>query len=279
VELLLPREAESPYATREDYPNIQWSEQRIDVPWNFSHILRPRYSDVVIALGGGYGTRQTGFVAPAFERPMVPVYSFPGASEQLWSEAVQRTFETAGVPGETVQRIGQRDDHMAQAVVEAAEILVRNNPYVTPAPRAILALIVGVLLIIALWLTLYAYPTLFGQMIISLFVALGLSSLLGTTLRFGLRMLEHGKSFVLGHQVLVELLVGIVVAFGLMLVYLSAGVIMTGGTLEIKDPADFHRAVLTTSLLGLAASLLLEKATERLRNALGQRLGEVDGGT
>ena len=73
-----------------------------------------------------------------------------------------------------------------------------------------------------------------------------------------------------------EGITSVVIAFGLGLIYLT-GALTATKELRLLNPEyeeEFLRAGITASLLGLAAGLLLEQATDRLKNMLGKIIGE-----
>ena len=103
----------------------------------------------------------------------------------------------------------------------------------------------------------------------SVFVLLVLAAFLGSGLRATLRLLdESGGSFSL-RRVINEVTVAVLLAFGLCLVYLAGGIVLTGSFVPLTESTpdnDFSRVGLTVSLLGVFSGLAVEEAAAKLRD-------------
>ncbi len=104
-----------------------------------------------------------------------------------------------------------------------------------------------------------------GMVIIILIV----SAMLGSALRAGLRLLQD-QVVTLG-DVVNEIIVGLLLSFSLLIVYLAAGVLFEGDVLE-STPSNFRRLAVTVSAFALASAFLLENAANEVRRRLGQTL-------
>ncbi len=110
------------------------------------------------------------------------------------------------------------------------------------------------------------------------FALLIVSALLGTGLRTALRVLREVRPRISVRRVLNEGVIGLLVAFGLSLLYLAGGVTITGDMkfVSVSDPLEFQRIAVSMSILGFAAGLLIERAAEQLIRRLENVLTEED---
>lgn len=247
--------------------NLDIAYLRVADPWERATIHIVEQVDVVVVVGGGKSTGNTGWVAPSLKKPVIALSHFPGASEAAF-EAYESDYRAVNMDMELIEALKNKVDtpEDADEVVEAIEFMRANNPYRKETSLllrfAILAVVLG---IVFLWGTVL----ILGNSTWHLMVMLMISALLGTALRAGLRAL-HDKVIRLS-DILNEFTVGLLLAFSLLLVYLAGGIIYEGDVLEVCCH-NFKRTAVSVSALALASAFLLEQTAALVRRRLGEML-------
>lgn len=261
--------------TSDEFPNLSITSRRRGQSWTVSRAYQINEADVVIALGGGGGTLQAGLMAPALQTPTLAVRAFPGTARELW-KTYRMDYERADLAPRDIGILEepQWTEESAAVVARAASDLVRRNPYQVNRTLILLVLLIATLALMACWITLFLNPQILpfvesaNSFSYATFILLGLSSFLGAAMRTTLPMLE-GRSISL-MQLISEMIVGIFLAFGFMLVYLATGILVIG---QVNvDSEGFRNAAVTTSLMGFAVAFFAEQSANQLRKQLGERL-------
>lgn len=256
-----------------EFTNLTFSRRRIGQNWTVARAFQIKEADVVVVIGGDQSTLQAGHMAPALEKPTLVIRAFPGTARELW-DAFKSDYQRADISG---QDIGVLEDtcwtgETAKVVARAAVRLVKRNPYQVNRVPILMSLLLGVLLIMATWIAIFVNPGMLPKSSESVgyatFILLGLAAFLGSGLRTVLPMLEGRTVSLL--QLLSEMIVGIFLAFGFMLIYLASGILIKGNV--AVDEASFRNAAVTTSLMGLAVAFFAERAANKLREQLGEHL-------
>jgi hypothetical protein len=236
-------------------------------PWVAARIPQVLKADAILAIGGGPGTVQAGYVAVSLERPVLAIPSFGGAAREL--APILEPFYSGSEDLKndvTVLRNnwGQGDAERAVRVIREARRrkLFHRDSWVIP-----LILLTCNVLGLAGWVWLFVSPP-FPQAV-AFFAMLGLAAFVGTTgLRYGLGRLSGDTEDRPVSRLLAEVSAGILLAFGLAVVYLIGGFTVTGKFEFISSttqPGDFQRVGLAMTVLGLAGGWMIEPVSERLR--------------
>ena len=260
-------------ADREELENIQLSYRIAQGPWAVARIHQILEAHAVIVVGGGRGTAHVAYTSPALQRPVLAVGAFGGAANDALDEYLQDDYARLGFFDErafdaNLTALGDEwGESAAGDTVGITEELVRKNPYATerlvaPAGMALLQLV-----LYAAWVCLFIGVLPLARPL-SFFVTLAIASFLGTGLRTTLRFVTEIRPRVTLHRVFSEGVIGLLLAFGLALIYLAGGITVTGDVVPILQQDDFQRVAVSMSILGFASGFLIERATERLKQRL-----------
>jgi hypothetical protein len=231
-----------------------------------------RRADAFILIGGGPGTALTGQSAAYLRKPIVALKSFGGAAQQSFDLVLSSIYRELGVSERdkvALTRPWSADPEQnrdnADAVVrftdELHTALVRA---VAPEERMRRIFLLLMPLALAGWVgLLILVPQLISA--VAYVLMLVLASVLGTGLRLLLAaQSSNAPAFTLTF-VWSQVTLSLLVAFGLMLVYLIGGISFTG---NIVDLTGYGNAAVSIglSVIGFAAGYLLPVA--RLRSGL-----------
>jgi hypothetical protein len=253
------------FPQRENLKNIDFHIRRNMGPWTIAMLPAIQESDVVILIGGGSGTVGIGYSARALQKPVLPIPSFQGGAKEVWDIA-SHEFANYGVSPDEIEGLrGPWNRTSADTVVRVAEKLVRRNPFRSSTPQVIL--LCSVLLLFGLWLALFQRP--FGlSNDVTFFLLMGVAAVLGTGFRSASRLLKDATAKLTARELLIDVTVGILLAFGFVLIYLIGGIVITGKLVSLNDKDDYTRVAITMSLIGFAVSALLESAIENLQKRM-----------
>lgn len=285
------------------YLSKQWRfvEERASGSWWSVQVTQLRMADAVLLIGGRGSVRTVGNGAVLLQRTVLALPWFGRTSKEVFDELHSTHYGALGAALSDLQSPPPPDDSAATAgaakavaalttLIGARAFRVSHQLY---SPAVVGAMTFGVTaLLLAAWVALFAYApagpvSYFGV----LFVAAGL----GLMLRGSLRVLENPKDVVSLRVFWAEVRIGFVLAFALALLFLVGAVTIVGdpsivfgnGAAESRPAADgakalfdgaFRRTAVTMTLLGLAGGLLIEKAAEAVRRALGGRLDAIGSG-
>jgi hypothetical protein len=225
-------------------------------------------ADVVIVIAGGSGTVGIAYSTRALNKPVLAIPSFKGAAKEIWDISLHDYETRYGVTPAEIEALREAwGGAAADAVVRVAEKLVKRNPFRSNGPQV--ALLCFALALFALWLTLFL--RFFGlPNDLTFFLLLGIAALAGTALDTSLRLRQGEVTQVTARDLLLGATTAILLAFGLSLLYLVGGIILTGKYVTLGSPEDFTRVAVSMSVLGLAAGFLLDPTAENLRRRLGE---------
>jgi hypothetical protein len=252
---------------------IQFRNTRCRGPWTVVSIHQILAADAVIVIGGGRGTAQSGYCAPILGIPVLAVPAFGGAAKDV-GDHLSRDYDR--VPGlkelATDLREKWRPEY-ADSVVTAATALVKARPYSRRRPFQGFVDLLMSAVILAGWGALFYLPRFQG--VISFFLLLLLSALLGTVLRRALRSFSPSGQVQEGPSFWSDTTCSLLVAFGLMLLAFIGDLALTGNLDLLKpQPADFQRVGIVFSLIGFCAGFQMEKASRQLAAKLGSTVLE-----
>jgi len=274
VVIIDPLQGEAPFdPDREQLSNLNLSYRRSRGSWAAGRIRQILEADGVITIGGGRGTAQLGYTAPALERPVLAIPAFGGASRDLWDEYVDQdldrlNFYRPGFLDGRVRTLSQQwDASKADLAVKVMEKLVKQNPYSSQRIVPQWLMVTVHLILLTGWIMLFVKPF---DPTVSFFLLLGISALLGTGIRTSLSFLMEIRPRIFVRRVVAEGMMGLLLAFALALFYLLGVYTVTGDPnyVMMHKTGDFQRIAVNMSLLGLAAGALLERTTEQVMRRL-----------
>lgn len=259
-----------PFAEREaEFPSLHFQHRPASGHWTSIRLHQILAADVVIAIGGNLdpesGVTQTAYSAPVLGRPVLIIPAYGAGATRPYAR-FEADYERLGFRSRMNQFEGNWAGAHAEAAVELVRELVAKNPYKTKSKWDGTITLGGVVLLLMAWVAVFIDPL--QQKIISFFLLLAISVVLGTLLRS--TNLVHGarerESQALPESLPVRLSAGLILAFGLALLYFAGGSVINGNFkfMTFPNPEDFQRVSVTMSFLGLGAAILLEEATARL---------------
>ena len=255
--------------------------------------------DAVMIISGREGTENIGYAAYSMKKPVIAITSFGGAAENMANDTLLEVYNRLSQQGDATPSdvralldVDWGDDPQknldnAAAIVEIIEKLVKAFDLSDKRTlRVLKATIAGLVILLMGWAACYlsanqctagsqSCSTYVG---VSFFLLLYISALLGSGLRT-LVMYQQNKVTRLTFLGLgIDLVISMLVAFGLALIYLIGGISFTGKVvvLDIKNADQnlaFTTVAISMSLLGLAAGYLLplKELTKRLENIIAQQ--------
>jgi hypothetical protein len=253
---------------------IKFIDEVMKGPWAAGRIPQVLGADAVIIIGGGSGTAQVGYISPPLERPVLAIPSFGGAAEELWP-TLEPFYKKVGPS--LRERLGdlrvEWQPKNADLALDMLQEMINRKLFrrEKSAPNAILLLFVVALF--AAWVWLFSSPP--SPRAIAYFALLGVSAFLGAGLRNSLGLLVDPTFRLSQSRILAEVSAGLLLAFGLAIVYLLGGFTITGKFEFISStaqPEDFQRVGLAMTVLGLMGGWLIERVSESLRSWFAEQL-------
>ena len=268
-----PDRDETPFAAdRVRLRNINFVFSRRPGSWAANRVHQILAADGVLIIGGKTGTAHIGYSAPLLGRPVVAVPSFGGTAADLWSEFLP-DYQRVAKEHEGFGNLREIwDKSSAQVVLTLIEALIKQNPYKKASNAAKIFIPLTVLFFLGFWIWMFISP--FDTKILSFILLLFTSALLGTGLRAGIIMFSDEFAQFSGYKLVAEGMVGLLVAFGLFLLYLSGGYTISGKVdfIKLVDNSDYVRVGSIMSIIGFSAGFLLERGVEKLRAGLEKTL-------
>ena len=282
VLVVRPAKGAIPFET--DHANltkIDFRFRRRKGPWAVGRIYQILEAEGVIMIGGGRGTAQVGYTAPVLERPVLAIAALGGAARDAWEEYLDADYDRLGLydhrflDGKFANLGATYDKSTADLAVKSIEELVKRNPYRSKQNVLQSVIVVLPILLLAVWVGLFVKPM--GSMTVSFFLLLFFSALLGNGLRTIIRF-TRDKPKISVSRLFNEGVQGLLLAFGLALVYLAGGITITGNMkfVNIGEYGDFQRIAVSMSMLGFSAGFLIKSATEQLTRRLENVLAVKD---
>jgi hypothetical protein len=251
--------------------------KRIRGPWAAGRLPQMESADAVVLIGGARGTTQVAYAAIALGKPAVSIGSFHGAAEELWDQ-LESFYLRAGRIRDEIGNLREKwQPEYAELVVRALTVLVRRGAFRRSDPRAALLILILNVLLFAAWVWLFVNPRFPLQA--AIFALLAVAAFLGTSLRVALRAVIDPSEQKTTDVVLAELSAGLVLAFGLAMLYLAGSFTFTGKFQPFSSPSpddDYRRVAVGMTIIGIAGGWLLERVAERLSRSIGSRLDRAD---
>lgn len=275
VTVVRPREGKStPFSAERERVNISYDRRSGN--WASVRVHEVLQADVVLTIGGRFGTELVAQTAVALEKPVLAIPCFGGISKKLFEE-FERDYRDLPDVSEAAGAISEDwSSQHPQLAMRMLGALARFNPYLRRRNLPLVLTFLATAAMIALWVFLMENSTSVSPLF-AVFSVLALSVFLGTNLRFGLSQLNNPTSSLHLQAQLIHATVGLIIAFGLALIYLLGGFSVTGEWDFLREVSssnsheqreDFLRVGGTLSALGLTAGFLLESASSRLREWL-----------
>lgn len=241
---------------------LEISYQRLTGPWAGGRVSQILAADAVLLIGGAGGTAQVGQSAIALQKPVLAVASFKGAALDIWPQ-LQPFYDRLG---RNKGRIGSLREGWApespMIICEALKALIGGRIFRRTNLISDITPFVLTLSLFAGWTWLFtAAPQPWPVALLSL---LALSAFLGTALRRSMRAIVEPAAIASRREVMAELCAGLILAFGLGLLYLSGSLTFAGTANSIVKPEDFQRIAVVMGLLGLAGGWLIERIADTL---------------
>ena len=225
-------------------------------------------AETVIAVRGGFGVQLAVQTAKALDKPVLAIPNFGGTSQKTFDEfyAGYKTLPDRG--GDLARLSDPWSDGHSYTVVELMKSLVKNNPFIQWKIQPSLVLFCSTTILIISWLLLMQLTI--GHLINNMQGLMAISVVLGSILHHGLKQFTNPTLKIKVGELLMRVLVGIIIGFGLTLAFMLGGLGITGSTdfLQSSDQADLFRIGIVFSAIGLAAGFLLESSETRLRTWL-----------
>lgn len=264
-------DARPPFAAeRDSHRHVRFTYRRSPGDWSAGRVYTLWEADVVILIGGGRGTAQTGYSAPVLQKPVLPISSFGGTSAEIWPE-VGRFYRAAGTTEDDLAPLREPwGPSTAEAIVKLAESLYRRNPFKRRAEIMPLLTLALCLALLALWIGLILgfIPLQRSVAVLGLLV---IAAFLGSGLRSSVRLVADDALTVTPRDFIRQTTAATLLAFVLYLIYLAGGVVLTGDFVALSTDKDFNRVGVSVSLLGIFAGFLIEEAVEQVRKWLRDR--------
>ncbi len=243
-------------------------------PWPLKGIQQVNEADAVILIGGTKTVRQVGHIAPTLQKPVLAIPALGGSAKELWDNFLPEYQRVLDSPDSLESHAIEWSEESADVLIDYLEQLAKRNPYAIKSFWGEIVLFSVLVLLLAIWLSLFLRPV--HPHLLSFFLLLVSASWLGTGLRTLVRMIKNVSPHIRWRELILEGIASVILAFGFWLLYLTGALTATGDLelLDLEKIDKFHRVGVTASLLGLAAGLLLEQATDRLKNRLGKIFGE-----
>ncbi len=259
--------------------NIKWTQRMFISDRDF--FINMRDADAFILIGGGYGTNLTGQTAAYLGKPVVALTAFGGAAQQSFELVLSGIYRDLNVKSSNMVALTQpwdedpeKNRESANKVVEFAdELYYAMHRRLVPGEQTLRSFLLLMPIALGLWvLILIGIQSMMAA--IAYILLLTLAAVLGT----GLRLLtsvnsKNAPPFTFSF-VWTQITLSILVAFGLMLVYLIGGISFTGNFIELG--VGGNSAIATgLSVVGFAAGFLLP--ISRLRNQLNDAIAGQSG--
>jgi len=256
-----------PFSDKEaEFTQLEFQHKPSKGNWSSIRLHQILAADVVVIIGGNLdpdsGVTQTAYSAPVLGRPVFIVPAFRASDTWLYAR-FEGDYDRLGLSSEMNLFQGNWTGDRAETAVDLVQRLLAKNPYKRGDKWGGISILIAVLFLLAMWVTVFIFP--FQQKIVSFFLLLSVSVVLGTVLR-NTNFLGNVETPVDQQRLPVRLAAGLILAFCLALMYFAGGSLIDGNFkfMSFPNPDDFARVSVTMSFLGLGAAILLEQAAARL---------------
>jgi hypothetical protein len=205
--------------------------------------------------------------------PLLPIAIFGGAAGALWTEFKHLYGPELFTPEERQHLFTEWGKNSTSSLISALKKVYAKNPFSRGPRRLWLIATICVVALLLAWMVV----SYFGNNVLSLkypaiLLLTLISAMMGTTLRQIVRMRHMEPLEVDVKLIATDALAGVLIAFGLLISFYMATVLVTGSASAATD--NFGRLSFAVTLLGMGAGLLLEKSEKTLTSRLGAVLGD-----
>jgi len=245
-------------------------------PWSVGYAQAVAQCDVVLLIQGKDGTRLAGQLAAALCKPVAALPGFGGSSEIEWKKqlALYRTLSKHNHSLEDIEdRLkNYKDPRFASGVKALCDTLTNDVAGPSHASHRLALFIGSSILLITAWLVGFAWnlhpkeetqaiASLGSLGLLKLSVLLWVSTLLGVILRAARRLVDRGSYSISLADLNRDILMGVLLAFGYLLICLAGAGIYKQDILELT-PTDVTRIGILMSIAGFAVGAFLEEALD-----------------
>jgi hypothetical protein len=252
---------------KRELPNIELSFETPSGSWHSSQLAATQRADAVVTIGGAEGTDITGHYAFALGTPLLPVAVFGGAAAALWSEFKHLYGPELFSQEEKRYIFAEWGKNSTSCLISALNKVHAKNPFSRGPRRPLLIPAICVATLLVAWMLVFYFG---NESTLSKFLAIPLltliSALLGTALEQILAMKQSEKIKFDFNMITMNALASVIIAFGLLISFYMATVLVTGSTSAATD--NFGRLSLAVTLLGLGSGRFLEKSEKILASRL-----------
>jgi hypothetical protein len=264
----------------EMFPQLKFREYAVARAYPFNRIPIVQWADALIIIGGRSNARQFAEIALALQKTIVPIRSFGGEAENLWSK-LEQTMRVAPdrnvISQEQLNALamtGFPDAEQTEGIFTATEafyVEARRDRFGVSA----LAILAIQSIVVLIWFGLFLLSSRvdivsWGQPIAV--VMLVVISVAGVFARAAYAAFvgiagEPNKVIRSRYQLFTELaLVAPICALSLIAFFLNAAA-LKGDEVKtlLSDSTSFNREALLLSVMGLTGAFLLERTMERMR--------------
>lgn len=249
------------------YANTDLPMDRYKGTWVVARIHQLLECDVALLIAGGEKTLHAGFAAYAFRKPVIPIPSFGGSAYEVWDYLENQMKSDPKLSQLLTSFEKPWNRNSAKQCVKVVNYVGKKNPFKKTRPGfAPYGILMFAIVLAVGWASLFQF--LFLPEFLRFMSLLAFSSLMGVTLRNSMNLL-NGVSLE-AHRFAAEVTSGLLIAIGLAVLYMAGVFTVTGqfDVLEFDSQADFHRAGLIMSILGLFAGSQIEVGAARLAKIL-----------
>jgi hypothetical protein len=262
------------------------------LPYGANLIPNLNEVDAVILICGAEGTASIGFAARALGVPLLTVTSLGGSAETMYQDFLgkelvllqekEKRLDISALNASWVTETEMKHDReqlakqakKAEDIVSLAERMVKTNARGKRAARRALTLSLALsLFFVVSWSAVYVLAAENKiHLTYSFLGLLFLASLIGSCLRT--LVVQRDETAILTLRgFTIDLVLSILLAFGLGLFYLIGGISFTGTVVALnKEPNTFQNIAISMSLVGLAAGALIpvQQLMDRLSKVVSQ---------
>jgi hypothetical protein len=267
------------------YKNVRFIHHRPTYGfWDSTHAAAIKFSDAVLVISGSDGARSAGDVSVVLGKPMLPIGSFQGSSNNLWKD-YRAGYQNLFSDEEERYIFHEWSKDSAKYVFPALENIRRRNPYGEQG-QSVKYIMWIALISLSAWLSLFFTTLEYSEIhpntrIIAVIILSLISAICGVCLRTSSAIMLQDSAEKNINVLIAEFVTGILLTFGFILFFFLSSAIISPDTPLLDKPADFQRVAIVTSVLGLAASFLLEQGlrnmSERLSKVIEGKLSNLSG--
>jgi hypothetical protein len=247
-----------------------------DGRWGATHLAGLRFADAALIVSGADGARESGHAAVVLQKPMLPIGCFGGSGAELWTKYSPAYRDVEFTNDEYVALSHNWGRDSPGLIISSLNKVLSKNPFrrFDNLVYWLCGLFISSLIV---WAGAFYEGTQWDKIRILAIVLMGLcAALFGTVLRNFLELLAPIYQKKDRRIFIAEIFSGLILTFGFYLFFGAGSFVISASGATLSDAKDFTRVGFSVSIIGLAASLLLEKAIPEISRRLGGVLGGQD---